>query len=243
MAGLLRMTRSTATSSDPAAVEIPRLADDSEYAKADELLTAFRLRLDRLQHEKIRLILLRELAGKPVDPRSTTDAQLRLRLAQLQALPPLASVAAPIAAAGTVPKAVAAGVAIMSGAAVTPAPPDHATQMQALDRQADVIGAAIQAQTEIVDAIAQELTVRYATQIKPAWDALQLEMYRSAQELARATARVQAMRFAINNAGIRSCSTVLSMPNVRSPLMLGAESEYGSEISTWRRTLEKLGIL
>jgi hypothetical protein len=95
----------------------------------------------------------------------------------------------------------------------------------------------------IVAEIAAELTLEYSLRLRPAWNALQLELYRAAQELARTTRRVRELRASIVAAGIGSRSDVLAMPGVRSPLILGDESDWHSEIAQWRRILEQIGIL
>jgi hypothetical protein len=241
MASMATKLAAALTKSEPAEVVIPCVADDPTFAAAAELLSAFRTRLERLNRERMRLILERELDGKPVDPKSETDATLRRRLAALRADPPLLPHALP-AMPGATPPAIALGLEVLAGNAITP-PPDHAARMREIDRQIDALGPAINEQGAVCDALADELTLRYARQLKPAWDALQLEMYRAAKELSRATRRVQDFRVAITGAGIRSRTDILAMPNVRAPLVLGDETNFDSEISGWRRILERLGIL
>jgi len=219
---------------------VPRLADDPEYAAAAALLAAFRERCERLKVERDGRDLEKYLAGRDVDSRSTTDVQLRKRLAAFLALPPIG-----VAPEGFAPAefpALRLGLAILAGTPA-PAPLDHEARRRELDNQIDTLWAAACEQHEIVEELASRLTLEIATEIKPVWDALQVEMYRAAQELARCARRVREFRSEINSAGVRECSHVLSMPNVRSPLILGDETQWDSEISGWRRILEAKGLI
>jgi hypothetical protein len=225
---------------DPAEVVIPRLADDPQYAEATTLLSNFTDRLDWLRREKDRVDLDHYLSGREVNPKSETDRSLRARLALLNSHAAAAPVA--LAAPDAPSPAIALALSVLAGQPVAPVL-DHKAQIAEIWRQIDAIEAAIREQNEVCENIAGELTLRYAKQIKPAWDQVQIEWYRAAQELARQTKRVHQLRAAITAAGIRSRSDVLAMPNVRSPLMLGDETNWNSEIAGWRRILEKLGIL
>jgi hypothetical protein len=233
--------RSTTAATMPDEIEVPNLRADPRYEAASSLLSSFRDRFIRLQQERDRLILDHALRGKPADPKSSADAVLRQRLAQMQALPPLPAGGEAGSTTDT-NDAIARGVALMAGYAA-PKPQDHATQIADIDRAITVMHDAVIAQTEVVDEIHQQLTLEIANDLKPEWDALQLLWYRSAQDFAAMTRRVQDLRIRITAAGIGSRSDLLAMPNVRSPLMLGDETVWDSEISTWRRILERLGIL
>jgi hypothetical protein len=103
--------------------------------------------------------------------------------------------------------------------------------------------AAIEEQTAECDRIAGDLSFRYSTELRPAWDRLQIEMYRAAQELVRSAARVRAFRTEMIAAGITPASQVIRMPPIRAPLFLGSESDWDSEISGWRRQLEAWNLL
>jgi hypothetical protein len=225
---------------DPFDVVVPSLRNDAEYAAAETLLAAFSARLDQVERDRQIVDYEHHFFTRSSQSDSHTDKQLRVRLAALRAASSPAS-ATPSAPSAPMP-AIALGLAILEGEA-TPAPAGHEARVRALERNRDALGAAIGAQTEILDAIADRLTLKYATQLIPAWNALQLEMYRAAQELSRATQRVQQFRSRITAAGIRSRSDLLLTPNVRAPLMLGNESQWDSEISGWRRILERLKIL
>lgn len=240
MAALARMIKATTAPADPADVEIPQLRDDPEFAAASDLLSDFSRHQERLERERYKWVLEQDLSNREPNPTSTNDAMLVSRLAELRAAPPLAPSA--LAAPSAPTPAIAIGLDLLRGAPA-PTSPDFRERISETDRQLAAIKIAIREQTEIVDNIAGELTLKYAKQLQPAWNALQLEMYRAAQELARTTRRVQEMRAAITAAGIGSRSDVLAMPNVRAPLMLGDESIWDSEISGWRRILERMGIL
>ena len=68
-----------------------------------------------------------------------------------------------------------------------------------------------------------------------------LEMYRDAQQLSRTTTKFRTFRAHLMEKGIRTAT--LRSVNVISPLQLGAEEDWQSEISHWRRTLESWGLL
>jgi hypothetical protein len=133
-------------------------------------------------------------------------------------------------------------MALLAGG-IVPKQMDHAAAIADLDRQIIAMHDAVIAQTEVVYEIDAQITLELATDLKPAWDALQLRWYRSAQDFASVTREVRDLRARITAAGIGARSDVLAMPNVRSPLLLGDESAWDSEISGWRRTLERLGVL
>ena len=232
------------TRPDPAETPIPQLRDDPAYAEAEALLAAFRDRLEAIERDAQIIAYEQHFAGRTTEADGESDALLRRRWAELQAAVLAAAPVAPVAAskAPAPSAAIAAGLALLAGEPV-PVAPDHRARLVQLDRDRAAILAAITAQTEAVGAITAELTFRYATQLRPAWNAMQLGMYRAAQELARSAARVRDFRASITAAGIRSRSDILAMPNVRSPLILGSESQYDSEISGWRRILEKQGVL
>lgn len=221
-------------------IVVPDLHADPRFGEASSLLQAFRHHHERLEKERDRLILEHLLDGKPANPKSQQDTMLRGRLADLNALPPLPI--APVAGVADLTDAVARGRAILSGETVAK-PTDHAGRLAEIDRQILAIREAMLEQTDVVDEIAQQLTLEIATELKPAWDALQLHWYRSAQNFASVTRQVQDLRARITAAGVRSCTGTLAMPAVRSPLVLGDESIWDSEISGWRRILERLGIL
>jgi hypothetical protein len=224
--------------------QIPRVSDDPQYAEASALLAAFRERFERLGREKERLGLeyhfRSRLKGGGTGEDTASDAALRWRLEKLQAEPTLSASPPPSSAAVT--PAIVAGLEVLKGRTVAP-PPDHGERVEELDRQAAVILSAIDAQQLVVDAIADELTYKFAKQLQPEWNALQLEFYRAAQRLCQVTRQVQDFRRATLAAGIRSRSDVLLTPNVRAPLMLGSEDDWHSEITGWRRILESWGLL
>ena len=221
---------------------VPRLYDDPRIGPAQSLLTTFNERYEYVKRRRLQLDYEAHFGNRPDgDDRNETDKLLRDRLRVLQAeLPPQAD--APPAGRGEQPGAISAGLRLLAGETITP-PPDRAERRQELDRELEILDAAIREQQEIRDGIAAELTVEYAELVKPRWNALQLEMYRAAQELARSARRVRELRAAIVAAGIGSASTILSMPNVRAPLILGDESDWSSEIAGWRRTLQGIGII
>ena len=221
---------------------VPRLHDDPRIQPAQALLTTFNERYEYVKRRRLQLDYEAHFGNRPEgDDRNETDKLLRSRLRLLRAeLPPQAD--ARPAGGGEQPAAISAAIRLLAGETITP-PPDRAERRQELDRELEILDAAIREQQEIRDGIAADLTVEYAKLVQPRWNEIQLEMYRAAQELARSARRVREFRAAIVAAGIGSASTILSTPNVRAPLILGDESQWDSEISGWRRTLESMGVL
>ena len=242
MATLATKLASSIARTDPADAAIPRLTDDAAYAAAAELLGTLTAGLAAIERDRDRVGLERHFATRAPENDGETDRMLRARLAKLQKDIVAAVPAAPRAAADAPTAAIAAALAVLAGQPVAE-PPDHAARVRELDRQHDMVREAIMEQSAVVDTIADEVSFRYAKQLKPSWDALQLRWYRAAQELARVTQQVHEKRSEITSAGIKSRTDVLSMPNVRSPLFLGSETQYDSEIRGWGRILERLGIL
>lgn len=221
-------------------LDVPQVADDPDYARAAAVLTAFVEHAEGLRQERRRLQLEGHFQNRPARDNSPADQGLLAQLIALRSLPPLSPTPTPAPASAS--PAILAGLAVLAGEPVVPKP-GLQEQVQLVDRQLAVLSDACRAQQEIVDAIRDEVSARYAKQIKPRWDAIVLSMYRDAQQLARSTAEFRDLRAKIVRAGITGNSVVLRAPNVRTPLVLGSETDWGSEISTWRRLLESWGLL
>jgi hypothetical protein len=228
---------------DSPAARMPRVVDDARFAAASALLRTFTDHLALLERQRMRLILERELEGKAVDPRSANDAGLRARLASLRADPPLVP-----AASGRTPlphapsPAIAAAIAIVHGAPLA-AVPDHGAQLAEIDRRHAAIREAIFEQTDECDRIANELSFKFCLELQPRWDAAQVRMFRAAQALASAAQHVRDLRRDMVDAGIRPLSQVIRMAPVRSPLVLGSEMDWNSELAGWKRLLDSWGLL
>ena len=221
----------------------PRVADDAEFAAASALLTTFREHLALLERQKMRLILERELDGKPADPRSSNDTNLRARVAALRADPPFTPATPGRAALPNAPSpTIAAALAIVDGA---PMPPtlDHGAQLVEIARRHAAVRQAIFEQTEECDRITNEVSFRLCLEIQPRWDAAQVRMFRAAQALAAAAEHVKELRRDMIDAGIRPLSHVIKMAPVRSPLVLGSEEDWNSELAQWARLLKEWNLI
>jgi hypothetical protein len=225
--------------SDPVdidALDIPDLHAHPRLAAAEELLTAFVIKLRDLERQRKILLVEQSLANAT---REQTREQLRENLRRLRADAPAAT---PVPAdADAASKAILDAMSVLRGEPAVP-PVGHDKQIAAIDAAIDSLDAAIREQTSIRDAIIGELTHEYAKQLKGTWDRLQLEFYRSAQELSRNTRRVNDVRARIVAAGFRD-SQLLMTPRVNAPIVLGYETDWNSEIAEWRRVLERMGIL
>lgn len=231
----------TAAAAEPlAANAIPDVWADPRLVPAQALLTQLRAGHTRLEREHERLQLARLLRDRKPEPRSITDSSHRSRLADLEGdvrIPP----EKPPASDGA-NEAVRAALEALEGKPFSP-PPSHQAQLAEIERRLEMLRLGINDQSQTVDAIRDDLTAEYSQRLQPAWNSLQLEMYRAAQELSRMYARVIDFRAAIVKAGIDWRPDLLPIPNVRAPLQLGFEAHFDSEISQWRRIIENRGIL
>jgi len=234
----------TAFASDNAAHgPMPRVADDAEFAAASALLGLFRDHLALLERQRMRLIIERELDGRPADPRSPNDTSLRARLASLQADPPFTPATPGRAALPNAPSpAIAAALAIVDGAPMPPAL-DHGAQLAEIDRRHAAVRVGIFEATDECDRIANEVSFRLCLEVQPRWDAAQVRLFRAAQALATEAQVVKDLRRDMVDAGIRPLSHVIRMAPVRSPLFLGSEMDWNSEIAGWKRLLHSWGLL
>jgi hypothetical protein len=233
----MAMLRALRAVDDPADT-IPNPLDDPAYAAAMQLLSAFNARYDRLGQEKLRFHYEQHFQARLGREDSYSDQPLRAQLAALRALPPLEPT--PVASPASPSPAIARGLAVLAGEKVDVAP-SIAARIAECDRQLEVLSPAISAQTEICQSILGEITVRFAKQLLPAWNALVLQMFRDAQALSQSTQRFREFRAAIMARGIHTDR--LRNVNVASPLQLGSETDANSEITFWRRTLEDWGVL
>lgn len=239
MASIARLMK-TPTGGDPSDVAIPSVNEHPDFVAALALLSAFSERLRLVDRAVARIGLERHFGDRPVGDDRLSDQPLRQRLMLLRADPPLApsKPTAPDAPSSSI----AAGLAVLAGETVA-APPNYREQLEEFERQRALLGAAIEDQREVVDTVAAALSFEYCKQLTPAWDMLQIEFYRAAQRLAQIAKQVNEFRRAALAAGIRPRSDMLLTPNVRAPLMLGDEAQWGSEIAQWRRILETWGLL
>jgi hypothetical protein len=237
MAILQKLRAFPADPADPAEIEIPELRNDPDYAAASALLGALGNHRERLRLEREKTILQRLADAEDWGGNETV---LRIRLAALQALPPLAPSAIPAPDAPS--SAIVRALAAMAGKPIAEAP-NFQTSIANIDRDSDALDEAIGEQHGILGAIADTLTAEYSERLRPACHALNLEMFRAAQQLARSTNRMRKFRARVSRAGIKDRSDILWTPNVRGPLVLGNEEEWDSEISGWRRLLEGRGVL
>jgi hypothetical protein len=222
-------------------IRIPDLRSDPRLAPAAELLAAFRAKAEQLICKRKRLVLERLLADRAPDPRSSDDVTFRMQLAALRA-EETPSPAAPTDP-GIAPSKVALdALAVVRDLPFTP-PPTHEGQMAIIDRQLAALDAGIREQTEAVAQITGEITYEISKTLKPVWDEIELARYHAAEEVSRAERRAREFVAKLIAAGITPRSDVMGSFNARGPLMTGSESDWGSEISMWRRFLEQKGIL
>ena len=223
---------------------IPRRSADPAWSTASALLSVFQRRHDRLRQERDRLILERDLGGRPIgEQRGSSRAQLEWRLAQLRKLPPLTQAETPPAPSdGARSEAISKAIALCAGKIVA-APPTFSEQVGEIDRQILVLDAAIFEQQAILEAAEGSFNYAASLAIAPVWHAHAVAVYRACQELSRVARQFRQYRAELITAGISTRSDILHFPTLRSPAVVGDESEFGSEISVARRQMESWGLL
>lgn len=231
------------TAADLTEIDLPRRADDAAWRAASELLTAFRDRFERLKQERLRLVLERELAGRPSGANASThDDQLRRRLDELKKLPPINAGTVPANAGAPADSAIARGLELLAGKSPEPRA-THAERVAELDKQLVILDDAVLAQTEVVAVADDDFNLRASEAIAAAWNQRVLTLYRAEQQLAVAAQQFRDLRVQMANCGIRGYSTLLRCPDFRAAILVGSESMWGSEISVARRQLEEWGML
>jgi hypothetical protein len=140
----MALLRKTTAENDPS--EIPDLLADPKLAAATELLGQFNVRHDRLREERLRLTYEIHFSARAPGNDGETDKMLRAKLASLRALPPLTPT--PVAAPAAPSSAIGRGLAVLAGETITP-PRGFGEQIVEIDRQLEVLGAAIRDQMEI----------------------------------------------------------------------------------------------
>jgi hypothetical protein len=233
--------RSAFQTDPPEADAVPSIYDDPQLQKAQALSQAFRDAIARLEKTKIALTIERIFQGRAPWKNSTSDDDLLARLQSIRADLSTSTPTVP-AAPDTPSRAIQLGLDLLAGRPI-PAAPDHAMQIAGIDGQIDVLKAALDEQDRIVEVISDALIWKYAVLVQPRWNELVVGMFRAAQGLAASTARFREFRAQLVANGIRGGSTVLQSPAVRSPLVLGDETDWNSEIAQWRRVLEEWNLI
>lgn len=149
--------------------------------------------------------------------------------------------AAPPAGGGDLPTAVAKALALLREG--TQPPLKDARTVEQLEGNRKIIREAICEQTPIIEELVSGRGAAIQRTMRPEWDKEQLELFRALQVAAAKADVVRKRRQSV----IADCGVwrpdILAEPIWRSVLVLGSESEWDSEISRARRTLEELKIL
>jgi hypothetical protein len=234
----------------------PKLAPPREKVKGIEPITTntrFNAELSRLldlekgkrrfEREISRLRAAHHLERRPNDKRA---------LAVLKALESRAAedgeespATPPGASENPAPSAVTEAFDIINDSMPPPAPPpvDRNELADRLEKRLPTLLKGIRAQTELVEQLRHELSVEQAQRVKPQQRAAVLAIFRAAQALAAAVDSEEALRATVLNAGFLWLPELLPSPKLHSALVLGSETDPGSEISRVRRLLEDLKVL
>jgi hypothetical protein len=106
------------------------------------------------------------------------------------------------------------------------------------------VEAGISTVLRLIEDLRNTLADEQQRRLQPQHGALLVEIFRAAQRLSETAARERQFRSALVSAGFTARSDLLPAPGVLSAiLMLGAESDWGSQISEFRRFLESRKLL
>jgi hypothetical protein len=197
----------------------------------------------RLEREISRLRAERHLERRPNDKRA---------LAALKALESRAaedgeaSTATPAGASESpAPSAVTEAFDIINDStpAASPPPVDRNERADRLEKRLPKLLKGIRAQSELVEQLRYELSVELASRLKAHQRAAALAIFRAAQALAAAVDSEEALRATVLENGFLWLPELLPSPKLHSALVLGSETDPGSEISRVRRLLEDLKVL
>ena len=222
---------------------VESLADDPAIQSIGTTLASLKSLELRLERESELLSLEAYFAdhrsltnAKPDGPR---DKLLRSRMKILRAdLPPKKTTAG----IGAEPAEVAAALALLTGAKALPAE-DRASRRMAVEREIVVVRLAVRVQETIYAEKSDELSLRKSESIRAEHDALNLQIYRAAQDLTRLVDAERAMRASLLRGGFVIAPEIIGPLPMSGLLLLGSESQHDSQISTCRRFLEARKVL
>jgi hypothetical protein len=213
---------------------IEPIATDTRFADALSLLHWLEDAHRRLKHRAAVLRAERWLERRPRDKRAMSGLEQLKRNCPVpaeQLAPPDDSV-----------KELSAEVASALGAEAS-----RRLNREVMAEQCDEIDHAVRvrifAQKELVEQVRHELSVEQAQRVKPQQRAAVLAIFRAAQALAAAVDSEEALRATVLENGFLWLPELLPSPKLHSALVLGSETDPGSEISRVRRLLEDLKVL
>ena len=235
-----RLRSNNPTTSD---TPLDRLRDEAEMQPIIATLSVLRDLHTRLEKERDRLGLETYFADNRsltnTTPDGPRDKMLRARLQRLQAdNPPKPQAVIP----GAPDPLVAAALALLDGAKAVPAE-TRATRQIAVDRELQVVGAGLTVQEAAYAEMESKLSHRKSEALRPEHDTMILEIFRATQALTRLVDAERAFRADILRGGYMISPDVIGPPNMSGLLSLGSEQQHDSQISTYRRHLESLGVL
>jgi hypothetical protein len=142
------------------------------------------------------------------------------------------------------PDVLAIARALADGDEGLAAPPDREGRVATLRWHDRLLATAISAQAEIVERIRGDLSTDHAERVRADHDRLLIDIYRAAQQLSRAMdAERQFRADTIIARGYTWKPSLTPEPALGGALLLGSETDFGSELATWRRFLEARGTI
>jgi hypothetical protein len=218
---------------------IKSIHEDVAFTEATGKLRYLETGLAQIQNQIDELQIERYLAFKPNDRKAR---ELGQQLSKRKLSMPQNAVAA--SAKSNEPAAVTAALELLRRPE-SPVRLDRDATIRRLEDDANLVSAAIGAQTQIVDEIRDALSVETVRRLSDTHRKLVLQQFRCAQQLAAATDALLSLRSDVASAGYTWRPDLLPEPPMRSALILGSESGLAqdTEICRTRRLLEEWKIL
>jgi hypothetical protein len=218
---------------------LPRLEHNADYVERAAIRNVL---LEAKTRRQAQLDLTTVLAGLQSDsmgPRRDSQIALSERLRRIADMP--SSIPAPPECDG-MPAALADALELLAGKAIEPAP-DLEERKKRLRQELAVLGAGLAVAEARLTETREAQTIAVAESLLPFHREQLLRIYEAAAALAEA---MQAERQTISDfilAGYSDASAILLRPSLAAAGRLGTLDMHDSEISTFRRRMQELGII
>lgn len=160
---------------------------------------------------------------------------------RLEALRTQARAAKPPPPAPDQPPEIALALALVQGDAV-PEPDSRDVRRRKLDLAASALGAGIRAQTLIVDELREELSVDMARTLRAEHDVDLRALLAALRQVAAQADRIRGRRARLAVAGYSDRPDELPVPPCAPATLLGSAAHHDSQLNTFARILENLGV-
>jgi hypothetical protein len=227
---------------------IKRFETVAEAAPLLEIERVLRNNYTRIQDERDLLSIERYLSGGMgaagiVAPRGEKAKEFAARRDQLKKKLKISTVEPAPRQPDAIPPEVKAGLEVFSAGAPK-APQSHAGRLAELDTMQIVVDEAIRVNRKQIDELRGVVGFEMSTRLQKKHGELSIAVFRAAQQLSEAAEAERSLRSAYTSAGYSSRTDLLPAPGVLGAiLMLGSESDYSSQLSSYRRFLQSRNLL